>query len=273
MFGPAYNACRPWGNSVTVLGWDSGKQPENEMSRELFKLNPSLDRDALADEFTREGRIQVRDFLTNGAAEEIFQILSSRTPWGVAWPAGDVFSPQAIEAHELGESAADTQREITQKTYGAAASGEYAFQFARYPILNAYLGKWAEGGPHDLLLEHINAPEFLDFIRKVTSIPSIKKGDAQATLFAPGHFLGRHIDSHVAEGWVVAYVMNFAKDWHPNWGGYLNFLDDEGDVVAGYRPRFNALNMFKVPRTHMVTYVPPFAPIGRFAITGWFRDR
>jgi Rps23 Pro-64 3,4-dihydroxylase Tpa1-like proline 4-hydroxylase len=243
------------------------------MSRDLFKLNPSLDRDALAEEFAREGRVQVRDLLTDEAAEEIYGVLSSGTPWGVAWQAGDKEAPQAIEAPELGRSAGEKQREIAQKTYTAAARSEYAFQFARYPILNAYLGKWAEGGPHDLILEHINAPEFLDFIRQVTGIPSIAKGDAQATLFAPGHFLGRHIDSHVAEGWVVAYVMNFTKDWQPDWGGYLNFLDKDGDIVAGFRPRFNALNMFKVPRAHLVSYVPPFAPVGRFAITGWFRDR
>ena len=243
------------------------------MTRELFSLNPALDRDELAATFAREGRVQVRDLLEENAAEAIYRLLSTSTPWGVAWQAGDKSSPQAIEAPELGSSPGDKQREIAQKTYAAAAKAEYAFQFARYPILNAYLGKWAEGGAHDLLLEHINAPEFLDFIRQVTGIPSIIKGDAQATLFAPGHFLGRHIDSHVAEGWIIAYVMNFAKDWHPDWGGYLNFLDEEGDVVAGYRPRFNALNMFKVPRAHLVSYVPPFAPVGRFAITGWFRDR
>jgi hypothetical protein len=243
------------------------------MSREIFKLNPALDRDALAADFAREGRVQVRDLLTEETAEEVFKILSGATPWGIAWQAGDKEKPQALEAPELQRSGAAKQREIVEDTYKAAAKREYAFQFARYPILNAYLGKWNEGGAHDVLLEHINAPDTLDFIRQVTRIPTITKGDAQATLYAPGHFLGRHIDSHVAEGWVVAYVMNFAKDWQPDWGGYLNFFDEDGDIVAGYRPRFNALNMFKVPRAHAVSFVPPFAPIGRFAITGWFRDR
>ena len=37
--------------------------------------------------------------------------------------------------------------------------------------------------------------------------------------------------------------------------------------------RFNTLNMFTVAQPHNVTYVPPFAPVGRYAITGWFRDR
>lgn len=242
------------------------------MARELFTLNPQLDRAQLAEAFKRDGRIQIRNFLTDQTAEEIHTILSRATPWGIAWQAGDKSAPTAIEAPELQKAPVERQREIDLATYRSAAAGEYAFQFARYPILNAYLEKWNEGSPHDLLLEYINAEDFLGFIREVTGIPSIVKGDAQATLFAPGQFLGQHTDSHVKEGWTVAYVMNFCKNWKPDWGGYLNFFDEDGDIIAGFRPRFNALNMFKVPRAHAVSYVPPFAPVERFAITGWFRD-
>ncbi|MBA2466313.1 MAG: 2OG-Fe(II) oxygenase [Sphingomonas sp.] len=244
------------------------------MVRELFTLNPNLDRAELAAAFARDGRVQVRDLLTSETAKEVFEILATQTPWGIAWHSDAAEGPQAIEAPELYAGAQEKQNEIGQATYRSAAKGDYAFQFARYSIVEAYLGKWREGGPHDLLLEYINAPDFLDFIREVTGMPELIKADAQATLFAPGHFLGRHSDSHMAEGWKVAYVMNFCRpDWHPDWGGYLNFYDEDGDIVAGYRPRPNALNLFAVPRAHAVSFVPPYAPVGRFAITGWFRDR
>jgi Rps23 Pro-64 3,4-dihydroxylase Tpa1-like proline 4-hydroxylase len=243
------------------------------MARELFTLNTKLDRPALAAAFARDRRVQVRDLLSEAAAREVHQVLEKHTRWGLAWQAGSD-GPHALESSTLRTTPAERQRAIAQDAYRSAAAGDYAFQFARYPIVEAYLGKWDEGGPHDLLLEHINTPDFLDFIRDVTGIPEITKGDAQATLFAPGHFLGRHIDSHVGEGWRVAYVMNFClEQWSPDWGGYLNFYDEDGDVIAGFRPRFNALNMFMVPCAHAVTFVPPFAPAGRLAITGWFRDR
>lgn len=128
--------------------------------------------------------------------------------------------------------------------------------------------KWDEGSAYDLLLEHINDAPFLDLVRTVTGMDMLVKADAQATLFAPGQFLSVHDDSHVREGWQVAYVLSLARDWRPDWGGYLMFYDDDGDIVAGLRPRFNALNLFAVPQRHNVTYVPPFAPIGRYAITG-----
>ncbi|OZA59360.1 MAG: hypothetical protein B7X78_08485 [Sphingomonadales bacterium 39-62-4] len=83
-----------------------------------------------------------------------------------------------------------------------------------------------------------------------------------------------HNDSHVMEGWRVAYVLNLTSaDWQPDWGGYLNFLDEDGDVICGWKPRFNTLNLLRVPQLHQVTYVPPFAPRARYAITGWLRDR
>lgn len=40
----------------------------------LFELNPALDHKALAEQFARDGRIQIRDFLTDIAARNILQI-------------------------------------------------------------------------------------------------------------------------------------------------------------------------------------------------------
>src|SRR6476620_7682802 len=99
------------------------------MSRELFTLNAELDRDGLAEAFARDGRVQVRDFLTSETAEEIHRILAEATPWGIAWQAGDKEKPQAIEAAELRNNPGAKQRDILQATYGAAAAGDYAFQF------------------------------------------------------------------------------------------------------------------------------------------------
>ncbi len=245
------------------------------MTKSLFELNPAIDRSAAADRFARDRRVQIRDVLTPETAREIRAILAQATPWGMGWQAGMDAEPKSVHQEELrGPASQATGREIAESTHRAAAQGDYAFRYGRYPILEAYKEKWDEGGPHDLLIEYLNTPETLDLVREVSGIPELVKADAQATLFAPNHFLGHHIDSHVAEGWQVAYVFNFAPDeWKPDWGGYLNFFDEDGDIVAGFRPRFNTLNLFKVPQPHNVGFVPPFAPAGRFAITGWFRDR
>lgn len=238
----------------------------------LFEINPALDRKALAKRFARDRRIQIRDVLTERTALEIRNILSRNTDWGVAWEAaGD--GPHALRAADMAKASPQDNAAIGQKLMAAMNGRDYAFVYGQYPLLTAVQEKWDEGSPHELLIEHINADPFMDLVREVTGFPSLRKADAQATLYRPGHFLAMHDDSHVLEGWRVAYVLNFAiDDWRPEWGGYLQFYDEEGDVIAGFRPRFNALNMFAVPQKHSVTYVAPFAPVGRYAITGWFRD-
>ena len=242
--------------------------------KDLFKINPELDRPALAKEFARDQRVQIRNVLTDETARELTAMLARATPWGFAVGSGDG-APQAFR-HEAAQSPQGASRiqAAMQEAARTTARGEYAFQFAHYPIVTALQEGWDPDGPHEILLEHLNSTDFLDLAREVTGIDTLAKADGQATLFAPGHYLGHHFDSHVAQGWEVAYVLNFApEDWHPDWGGHLLFLDDDGDITGGFRPRFNALNLFKVPTAHMVSYVPPFAPVGRMAVTGWLRTQ
>ncbi len=240
----------------------------------LFELNPTLDRKALAERFAITGRVQIRDVLTQEAAQEVHTVLTKVTPWGMATGAGNA-KPQSFRMEEV--RTPDGAQRVNAAAMTAqehSARGEYGFRFAHYPILTAVQEGWDPGGAHEVLLEHLNAEEFLGLARDVTGIDTLMKADGQASLFAPNHYLGRHIDSHVAEGWEVAYVLNFAPpEWHPDWGGYLMFLDEDGDVVEGFRPRFNALNLFRVPTSHCVSYVPPFAPVGRIAVTGWLRTK
>lgn len=242
--------------------------------KELFSLNPDLDRQKAAERFAKTGRAQIRDVLTRESAEELRMILARHTPWGMAVQAGETGKPQSFRREQIASGQVGEINRLANDAHRSAARGEYGFRFAHYPMVVAYQEKWSPNGPHDILMEHLNAEPFLQMARDITAIPELVKADGQATLFAPQHFLGQHIDSHVAEGWRVAYVLNLTNDkWHPDWGGYLLFLDEDGDVVEGFRPRFNSLNLFAVPQSHLVSYVPPFAPLGRYAVTGWLRDR
>jgi SM-20-related protein len=246
--------------------------PLDQQTIPLFEINPKLDRRALALEFARNRRIQVRNVLTDETAKTIFRILSQETRWGLGWQAASD-GPHSVRADKLAALGPAERTDIQRRITAAIRGRDYAFAYMQYHLVEAYLGKWAEGGVHDLLLEHINDTPFLDLVRTITGMSDLIKADGQATLYAPNQFLALHDDSHVAQGWKVAYVLNLAPpDWRPEWGGYLLFHDEEGDVVQGFKPRFNALNLFAVPQKHSVSYVPPFAPVGRFAITGWFRN-
>lgn len=239
----------------------------------LFEVNPALDRDALRAEFAKTRRLQIRDVLTQETAERVREILARQTPWSLAWRAG-ADGPKVISPEAAAQIAPAEAKRINDALGTAMRGRDYAFLYSTYPMIEAYLQKWNEGGAHDLLLEYINSPDFLELVRDVTGLASVIKADAQATLYAPGQFLALHDDEDKKEGRRIAYVLNMtAGEWRIDWGGYLLFYNEDGDVIDGYRPRFNALNLFSVPQSHSVTYVPPFSPVGRYAITGWFRDR
>ena len=239
----------------------------------LLDISDALDRAALRDRFAIDGRVQVRDVLTSRSAAALLDLLARGTPWGLAWQAADD-GPNFVPHASLRNMPADERSRIGQAISDAMRRGDYAFSYHAYPMLRALQERWNPGGPHDILLEHLNAPPFLELVRAVTGMDDLVKADAQATLYAPGQFLARHDDSHVAEGWRIAYVLNMTQgEWREDFGGYLLFLDEGGDVSGGFRPRFNSLNLFAVPARHCVTFVAPYAPLARFAITGWVRDR
>lgn len=245
------------------------------MAKALFELNPDLDRAALAQRFAANRRLQVDSILTDETARELREIMVRGTEWGVAMQAGAHARPRSWRGRDLREPAVSREVvEMVKETDKAAASRDYAYRSHRYSLVEGLQQQWAPGGPHELLLEYLNATDFLGFMRDITGLPDLVKADGHASCFGPNHFLGRHNDSHVAEGWQIAYVLNLTiDDWHPDWGGYLLFYDEAGNIETGFMPRFNTLNLFKVPQDHAVSYVPPFAPRGRYAISGWLRDR
>ena len=245
------------------------------MAKALFELNPALDRQALAREFAAGGRLQIAEVLTTETARELRTLLERGTEWGISMQAGTTARPQSWRGRELrDEQVGRAVLATVAQTDAAAAAGDYAFRLNRHSLVENVQQGWQPGGWMEVLLEHLNAEPFMALMRQVTGIQDLAKADAHASLYGPNHFLGRHSDSHVAEGWKIAYVLNLTIDeWHPDWGGYLVFFDGHGNVERGFKPAFNTLNLFAVPQDHAVTYVPPFAPRGRYAISGWLRDR
>ena len=239
----------------------------------MLEINPNLDRAVLATRYAATGRVQIRNVLTEESARTVQALLGRATPWGLSWAAGED-GPHHLTAGRLRELTPEAAAAIQAKLSRALSGNAYGFVYSSYPLVTAYLERWNPGSPLERLLEAINGAGFLDLIREVCAVPEVVKADGQATLYGPGHFLAHHDDSEEARGRRVAYVLNLtAGEWRPEWGGYLQFLDQGWNVAEAMRPLFNSLNLFRVPQVHSVSYVPPFSPIGRYAVTGWARDR
>ncbi len=232
-------------------------------------LNPALDPGALAKAYQAKNRILIPNLLEPAPAEDLYNVLLHDTPWTlIYYDQGKVITLSPEEMQLLAPE--ERARRITQ-VYGDART-HFGFIYQAFLMAEHYARGTYPGHPLHSVFAFINSAPFLDLVRKVSGINSIARADGQATLFVPGHFLNTHDDQITGHKRRVAYVLNLSKDWNPDWGGLLQFYGADRTIDEVFVPRFNTLALFTVPQSHAVTAIAPYAPVGRFAITGWFVD-
>lgn len=87
--------------------------------------------------------------------------------------------------------------------------------------------------------------------------------------YIKNNFLAPHSDINRGK---FAFVLNLTKDWKPQYGGVLHFLDEKREnIVDSYVPKFNSLIIFEVPQGGIPHFVSQVVHENkkRFAITGW----
>jgi hypothetical protein len=235
----------------------------------MTRINPALDAGKLARQFKRAGgRSQIRDFLAAEDAEWTYDQLANHTPWGLVFNVGG--RVEELSNEQLMRLPVQQLRELAAGVVERAKT-QYQFLYHMFPITVTYFNT-GSALPILKFYEFLNSPATLDYLRTLTGRGDIKWADAQATLYAPGHFLKSHSDLEPHNNRrAVAFVFNFTRLWERDWGGYLQFFNDRHDIELAWRPIFNALNIFSVPHDHSVGMVTPFAGGRRLAITGWLR--
>ena len=232
-------------------------------------LNPNLDVAGLAAGYVAQQRIHIANLLTPSSATRLHRCLEQEAEYTLAImteQGAQYAKPAALAQPEL-------MRQVQAGAYARAQNGKFSFLYDThvvtqtgdpYPAADHYLRK---------VTDFLEGPAFLDLCRAVTGLQNIAFADAQVTRYRPGHFLTQHDDNVPEQKRLAAYVLNFTPVWRPDWGGELLFLGRDGHVAQGFTPAFNALNIFTVPQSHIVTLVAPFAAGPRLSITGWLRSR
>ena len=214
--------------------------------------------------------------LPEGTASAIADMLQRGLRWRLVFPE----PPETGVGHETvvqldqAEMAALGRDAVAQRLRAVMgrARDNYGYLYYSYPMIDAYLEGRDRGHMVHKLTEFLNSPDFMAFGRAVTGEDRITKGDAQATWYAPGHFLPRHTDHGFENERRAAYTFGFSRNWQPDWGGLLAFIEDDLSISRILLPGFNVLTLFDGRRTHAVTAVAPFAGGPRLQITGWLRD-
>ncbi len=232
----------------------------------LAKRNDLTD---LRNRFESSGRVHIPDILAAQSAENIVNTMKKDTHWNIVTNSNGRHLD--LDASGIAGLSNDDQIKFADAVHSQARS-HFQYLFANYPIYDSYFSGRLSKGLLRQAFEFLNSPSFLAFVRAVTGDNTIKFADAQATKYEPGHFLTVHDDNISGKNRCCAYVLNLTREWRADWGGLLQFYGANGHVIEAFTPKFNALNIFRVPQKHSVSAVAPFAGASRYSITGWLRS-
>ena len=214
------------------------------------------------------GRVQIPGFLQEPSALRLHQCLREEVPWEAAQRSDAVLA----DGQDRSPPPGSAEDEAALAATCLRAREGFEFYFDRYRMIDAR----RDGTDPQLVLhavvDFLNSPQFLEFARQLTGDPAIRMVSAIGVRYRAGHFLRAHNDLANDEDRAFAYVINLSRQWSPDWGGLLHFLDPEQRrVVDTFTPLWNSLSLFRVPQPHVVSLVAPWAGSARYSITGWFR--
>jgi len=231
-----------------------------------YRINPELDRAALRRDYEEQGRVRVYGLLEDGAMQ-LYEHFLERTDW-IHLINGD----SGILELDPAAKAALSAEEWAAIEAAAHARVKEHFQY-RYEAVRVNAAEQAlREDPLADFARFMQSAELLDFLRDVTGHGDLSFTDGQATGYGVGDFLTGHDDDVAGKGRLAAYVFGLTPYWRLEYGGLLLFHGPHDRTVSGNVPRFNVLDLFRVPQQHSVSIVTPAAPHKRYAVTGWLRS-
>jgi Rps23 Pro-64 3,4-dihydroxylase Tpa1-like proline 4-hydroxylase len=234
-------------------------------------LNSNLDLTGLAEEFSDQGRVCIRNAFIPEAAESIHSSLRDEVLWRLSLydnrrASNDKgFKLTSRDLQHMGpEGRSAMQAEMLRQ-----ARSQFQYLYRSFDLLDGY----RRGESPDIflyrLMKYLAGDEFFAFARRLIGDPAINRIAGQASCYTAGHFLKNHADESQFEQRRAAYVVGMTRDWEADMGGMLMFMDEDGQVEETLVPGFNTLTVFRVPVRHLVSEVAPWVTQQRLSVTGW----
>jgi len=233
-------------------------------------INPNLDILNYAEEFKKNKVVVIKDFLKESEIERLYRWFSEEMPsnwWDVSsFPSMDDDSVSFIRNEE------ENTEEIKQNyayVLSKFAEGKFAYNFFRTRD-----NHFEDCTCHECnLRKWLVSEENLGFINKITDEEYTGSDEVFAACYTAGDFLSPHVDS---PNGTLGFVLHMTKNWLPEYGGLLHFMDDDRKVVERIEvPEYNSLTLFYLPENkgkwHFVSPVSPGTPEIRLTYTGWFK--
>ena len=231
-----------------------------------FSLYPVIDIGGLSRRYAETGRVSIEPFLAPGGAEALYEVLRSRTDWRQVVNSGE----KLFELDRAAQQALDDeQRQALDQAVYAGARRDFQFRYETVRVPDGARERRASDDALFRFADWLSTGPARDLLRTITGNARISFADAQATAYSPGDFLTSHDDAVEGKNRSAAYVLGLNPEWRIEWGGLFLMHDREG--AQALVPRFNRLNLFRVPQMHSVSEVTRATPYRRYSITVWLR--
>ncbi len=233
-------------------------------------INNSLDIRQLSVDFTHNKSVQVFDFLKDSEADKLYNWFNFDIPedW---W---------FTSIHNPNEEGYDGANNIQRKP-GSEKLIEEKISEANEAFLNGNFSYvFDRSMPHAAtctclecqFLNWLGSDFMLFFIRSITGVEVSRTNEVFASRFTSNQFLSPHHDEGKGK---IGFVYTLTKNWRPEWGGNLHFMEDDySTVIKTIVPVFNRLTIFDIPSKngvpHYVSHILPTVKSNRISITGWF---
>ena len=239
-----------------------------------FKINSNLDIDLLKNTFQQNKKVVIDNFLDLESAETLYSFFAHDMPeewWKASFIDFDNFSGDGYGNVVLKPRTNENKQIIRQKlveSQKAFLDNKFSYFFDRTTTDHVDGCNCIECEYRKFLQDESTKKWFSNLIDdEITYV-----GEFFASRFLPNHFLSPHHDHDKGK---IATVLNLSKNWKPEWGGCLHFLDsDYKNVTRHVQPSFNKLSLFDIPSSngipHYVSHVVPGCKLGRISYTGWY---
>lgn len=233
---------------------------------ELF--NPFVDFAKARRDYRDDSKVRIDDVFEKAFVEEVIQHIVRNIEFKNAFISQQ--QVRMLSDAEIQAMPQEEQQKVFTEVHQNASNG-FGFLYGSHKV-----DKDFDRAKHQVITkvyDWLNAESTLESIRDILGDSSIVSANCQVTRYSQGQFLTRHDDVNAKEGRRVAYVISLTPDWHPDWGGLLQFYTKEGEPTNSFSPKFNSMTMFDVKHPHSVTYLAPYIKYYRYSITGWFCDK
>jgi len=233
-------------------------------------INKSVNLELVKKEFKKNKVVVIENFLDQKIAEQLYSWFSEEMPsewWEVStFPQENETGPSFVRNIEENYNQIRKNYEFSLKSF---SESKFAYNFFRTKdnhfedclCTECNLRKWLVDS------------ECLNFISESTGTKYTDSDEVFAACYGIGDYLSPHVDS---PNGTLGFVYQLSKNWLPEYGGLLHFMDDKREKVERIEvPTFNTLTLFYLPKDkgkwHFVSPVSPGTPELRFTYAGWFK--